>query len=287
MFFHVFAWIGLLAYALSIISAKLTSKYAISNPWFFNFVLTLLSLFFTLPIALFNHVGMPKVWDMIIIAAFFNALWFIFYTFANYRLDVSVLSPLYNFRTIFTILFSALLLGERLNSEQFIYFIIIFIGGIFSSLDEKFQLRSFFTSSILIGIFGMLFLSLNNVFVKKVLLSNGFWEGTLWMIITTQVMLLATFPLFMKDIRKTSFKQINPLIITALFSVLGNICFNYAYKINVSITSLIAAVPASMILAFLFSVFAPKLLEKHTPKVYAIRFTGAIIMIAAALKLSL
>jgi hypothetical protein len=41
-----------------------------------------------------------------------------------------------------------------------------------------------------------------------------------------------------------------------------------------------------MILAFLFSVFAPKLLEKHTMKVYAVRFAAAAVMIAAALKLS-
>jgi hypothetical protein len=40
-----------------------------------------------------------------------------------------------------------------------------------------------------------------------------------------------------------------------------------------------------MAIAFLFSVFAPQLLEKHTLKVYAVRFISAAIMIVAASQL--
>lgn len=285
--FYIFAWIGLIAYGFFMIVAKLSSKYSISNPWIFNFSWTLLTLIFTIPIALSNHVGFPNEWNMIVVAAFFNSIWFIFFALATFKLDVSVLSSLYNFRTVFAVILSAIILGERFSLEQFIYFIAIFAGGILTSLDEKLNIKSFFNTPILVGISGMLFLALNNVFVKKVLQNNGFWEGTLWMLILSQLMLLVTVPLFMKDLRKITFKQINPLVIMGLFSVIGNICFNIAYKENVAITSLIAAIPVSMIMAFLFSVFAPKLLEKHTLKVYAVRFTAAIIMIISALKLTI
>lgn len=284
--FFAFAWIALISFGLFNIVGKLTSKYSISNPWLFSFAWTLTTLIFTLPIALTNKAGMPQEWTTIVIASFFNALWFIFFTFANYKLDVSVLSPLYNFRTVFAIILSAIILDERVNSNQFIYFIAIIIGGVFSSLDERFSFKSFFNKSITIGILGMLFLALNNIFVKKMFQYNGFWEGNIWMLIVTQIFLLATFPLFKKDLFKITIKQIKPIIAMAILTVIGNICLNVAYKENVGITSLILAVPASMIIAFLFSVFAPKLLEKHTLKVYAIRFTAATIMIAAALKLS-
>ncbi len=285
--FYVFAWFGVIAYGIFNIVGKLTSKYSIPNPWLFTFLWTLFSLIFTIPIAIFYKVGLPHEWNNIFIAAFFNAFWFIFFTLATYKLDVSVLSPLYNFRTVFALIFSALLLGERLGTEQLVYCILIFAGGIFSSVDERFHLKSFFNASIFIAITGMLSLALNNVFVNKVLQNNGFWDGTLWMLIVTQIILVPTFPRFAKDLRKISSKQIYPLIIMALLTVAGNIFLNIAYKTNVSITSLIAAVPASMILAFLFSVFAPRLLEKHTLKVYAIRFAAAIVMIISALKLSM
>lgn len=284
--FYIFAWIGLISYALVIVVGKLTSKHTVSNPWFFNFTWTFLSLLFTVPIALYNHVEFPKDWTWIIVASIFNALWFIFYTFSTYRLDVSVFSPLFNFRSVFAILFSALILGERLNPEQSFYFIIILLGGIFTSLDEKFNIKSFFSSSVFIGLFAMLSLALNNVFVNKVMQNNGFWEGTLWMLIITQIILLVTLPLFLNELRKVKSNQITPLTAMAILSVIGNICFNIAYKENVSITSLIAAIPASMIFAFLFSIFAPKLLEKHTLKVYIVRFTAAAVMIISALKLS-
>ena len=41
-----------------------------------------------------------------------------------------------------------------------------------------------------------------------------------------------------------------------------------------------------MVIAFAFSTFAPQLLEKHTVRIYAIRFTAAAIMIVAAIELS-
>jgi len=44
--------------------------------------------------------------------------------------------------------------------------------------------------------------------------------------------------------------------------------------------------PFSMIFAFMFSVFAPKLLEKHTLKIYVIRFSSVAVMIWAAIQLT-
>ena len=59
-----------------------------------------------------------------------------------------------------------------------------------------------------------------------------------------------------------------------------------ALRQNISISMTIISLPVSMLFAILFSVFAPKLLEKHTMKVYAIRLIAAGIMVAAALGLS-
>jgi hypothetical protein len=65
-----------------------------------------------------------------------------------------------------------------------------------------------------------------------------------------------------------------------------NFALTSALAVNVGKTSVIMSIPFSMILAALFSVFAPKLLEKHTAKIYAIRFTAAAVMIYGAFQLS-
>ena len=107
------------------------------------------------------------------------------------------------------------------------------------------------------------------------------------MAILSQIMLLTTFPLFKKDIKKLNVKQLLSVFAMSVMMAIGIFTENRAYQENVTITSIITALPISMILAFMLSFIAPKLLEKHTFKVYAIRFTAAAIMIISALKLTL
>ena len=125
------------------------------------------------------------------------------------------------------------------------------------------------------------------MFIKKSIAENGYWEVTLWMAILSQIFLLFTIPLFKKEVRKLNVKHVWSVFAMSLALAVGVMMENRAYQENVVITNIVTALPFSVIMAFLFSIFAPNLLEKHTLKVYAIRFSAAAIMIAAALKISL
>ena len=116
--FYVFAWIASIAYGFDIVMSKLTSKHAISNPWLFNFLWTFMVILFTLPPAFASHVGIPHDWSDILVAAFLGALASIFFVLALYKLDVSVLAPLFNFRSVFTVALGALFVCEILTQEQ-------------------------------------------------------------------------------------------------------------------------------------------------------------------------
>jgi drug/metabolite transporter (DMT)-like permease len=282
----VYAWIACLSSACIVITTKLTGKYTIKNAWFFTFLWTFVIMLFTIPSSLANHAGMPHDWLPIIIAAFFAVGWNILYILAMYSLDISTLSPLFNFRIVFAILFSSLLLHEQLTTTQFIFFIIITISGLFATLDEKMSIKTFFKPAIFVGLSAMLVLALNNIMIKMALVHNDIWTANLWMSIITQVILLPTIPLFKKELTKIKLNQILPVGAMGLFQTITNYFSNIAYGVNVGITSMIMAVPLSMILAFILSFVAPKLLEKHTMKVYAVRFTAAAIMIFCALRLS-
>ncbi len=286
MSFYLFAWVATIAWGLFALVGKLTSKHAISNPWLFNFFWNFFVLILMIPLAVINHVGMPKEWMFLTLASLSNAVWFILYAFSVYWLDISVLSPLYNFRTIFAVLLGSLFLHEQLAILQIVLFIIIFIAGIVVSFDEKFHVKSFFNKFVGTTILGMFFLALSNVLTKPALAHNGLWETTLAMNFLTVLFLLPTIPLFSKSLKKVSKKQLSPLFFMSLLAVIGTVTANEAFRTNVGLTSIILAIPVSMIFAFLIAIVKPQILEKHTFKVYAVRFTAAFVMLVAGLILS-
>jgi drug/metabolite transporter (DMT)-like permease len=284
--FYVFAWTGAVASGLLVVTAKLTSKHSISNPWLFNFLLVIITLLFTIPPALIFHAGFPTDWMSIIFAAIFASVFNIFWIFSTYALDVSVLTPLFNFRGVFAVLIGIVFLAEKFSFNQMIYIFIILMAGMFASLDEKFSLKAFFKRSIALGIITVLFLAVNNAFIKVSLMKNTLWTNNLWIAIINMIFLIPTLPLFYKDIKKLKLSNIAPIGAMGIFSTITEFTANVAYGVNLGITSLIMNTPFSMILAFLFSIFAPKLLEKHTLKIYAIRFCATFIMIYCAMQLT-
>lgn len=280
------AWIATFASGLVAVIQKLTTKYSIKNQWLFIFVFSLFTLIFTVPLALMNHVSVPSQWNNIFLAAFFSNLFWIFFIWAMYKLDVTVLSPLFNFRGVFGVILGLVFLGEVLQLTKLIFICVIIIAGIFVSIDEKFHISSFFKPAIGIALLAMFCLALNGYFINQAATQNTFWQLTLWQGIFAQLLFLLTIPLFIRDLKSLRAGQIGAMIMIALISVIYNLAANKAFSSNVSVTSVIVSFPASMIIAFVFSLFAPKLLEKHTLKVYLVRFIATAVMIFAALRLS-
>ena len=287
MSFIIFAWIAAVGYGLTTVIGKLASKHAIKNPWLLNYLLTLFVLLFTIPIASLNNISIPSDWNNIFLASCCYSLYFIFITLSYYKLDVSVLSPLYNFRAAFSVLLGFFVLGELLKPIQVLIVGLIIAAGFFVSIDEKFNLSSFFQRGVALALTAMVFLSLTGMFVNKAIAQVGYWNTTFWMYVLIQILLALTIPFFIKDLPKINYKQLGVTAAAALSFVAGDLSANRAYSENLGVSSVIISLPISMLLAFLFSVFAPKLLEKHTLKVYAIRFAAASIMIISALKLSM
>lgn len=285
MSFIFFAWIASFSYCFETILGKLFSKHSLKNPWFYNFIWSLFILLFTIPIALQNHVVMPQKWGDLILASLFTSLSYIFYVLALYKLDVSVLTPLFNLRSIFTVLFGVLLLGEILTGKQYLLIFVIILAGFFSSLNDKFNPKSFFNSSVGLVIIDVISLSLMSIYLNKAVAQNGYWTVALWSILLAQIFMLVTVPLFIKDVKKTTFKQYGVLALISLAGVIGQLTSLKAFSSNVSITTVILSMPISLVVAFIFSKTAPQLLEKHTSKVYIIRLIAVAIMIIAGLNL--
>jgi hypothetical protein len=81
--FYVYAWIGAIISGFFVITAKLTSKHSIKNPWLFNFLLAAVTLLFTIPPAVYFHATLPNGWSLVILTGFFATLNTIFYIFSR------------------------------------------------------------------------------------------------------------------------------------------------------------------------------------------------------------
>lgn len=286
MSYILFAWIASISSGLLVVITKLTSKHAIANPWLFNFLRSLVVVVFIIPLAIINHSGMPNNWIPIIVAAITSVLFYILYILAIYKLDVTTIVPLFNFRTVFAVLLGVLLFQEKFTTYQYFLVQVIIVAGIFSTIDEKFNVRSFFNKAVGIALLAMIFLALNSVAVKWAFMFDDVWTVNLWIGVISLIIVLPTLPLFYKDLFKVGRNQILSIGVIGFFQTITNLTFTLALAVSVGITSVIVTIPFSMILAVMFSVFASKLLEKHTAKIYIIRFTAAAIMIYGALQLS-
>lgn len=285
--YYIFAWITSIAYSLETLLGKLISKYQVDNPWLFNFVWYLFILLLTIPVAVLNGASLPTFWTNIFLAAIFYALGGAFYIIALRLLDVSVISPLFNLRTVSAAILGTLFLGETYSGFQYFLMVAIVIAGIFVTLDEKFSFKSFFQKSTSVMIFEVFLLSLMSIFINKAVTETGFWEVTLWMPIIAQVLLLLTIPLFLKDLPKIGGRHLGSIFIMSLLGVVGTLSANKAFADNVALSTTIISLPISMVIVIILSFFYPKLLEKHPPKVYFVRITSAVIMLVLTLKLTL
>lgn len=284
--YYVFAWIALLFFGFETIVSKLTSRYAVNNPWLFNFLWRLSIAVIIGLVAMVNSASLPSNWTNIALAALFTSVFTVCYVYTLYRVDVSVFSPLYNFRTAFSALFAALLIGEILTPWQYILVVIIFAAGLFVSIDEQLNIKSFFQSPILVFLLGLVALALSSIYIKSAIAEDGYWTATGWIYLLVPIFLLVTLPKFKQSLVAVKAKQASSIFLASLCMAIGLLAANRAYQSNVAISTAIMSIPISMIFAFLLSLIAPRLLEKHSLKVYAIRFGAAAIMIISALQLS-
>lgn len=284
--FYIFAWIANIFYSLGGVVGKLSSKHQISNPWLFNFVWTALSILITIPFALAGHIQWPTHWGLLWLFGFTAAISGTLYILSLYALDVSILGPIYNLRTALIVASGVIFFHEKLAGYQMGLVFIIILAGLFVTMDEKHGLKSFLQKSVLLGLVTIVSSAIYNSLLKYTMQYESYWVVTLWSLILAQVFLLPTIPLFWRDLKKIPLREYGGVTASTLLLTFGLFATNKAFAQNLGISSAILTIPLSMIFAFLFSVFAPKLLEKHTMKVYAIRFGAAAVMIIAALQLS-
>lgn len=284
--FYIFAWLASFVYGLETILIKVLSKHSVKNPWLLNYIWSASSVVFLIPLAFIYKAGFPANWSLIVYSAFINALFSITYMFALAKIDVSVFSPLFNFKTVFSVILGFIFLKEVLTPIQILFIAVLFLAGFFVSMDERLSIKSFFNKAVFILLSSAFLYAIFSVLINKAVAVNGYWTSNLWVSILNLIFLTFTVPLFKKDIKTLKVSFALPLVIVVLSEMIGNLAAIKAYSENVGLSSAIISIPFSMLMAMGLAFILPKLLEKHNVKVYAIRILSAGIMLYAALQLS-
>lgn len=281
-----FAWIASVTYGLYSIVAKLIGKYTLKNTSQFSFFVTLFSGIIMAVVSYINSGKIAFSWTYILLAAVFLALGNVFYLVALKVLEVSVMAPLFNLRLAITVLLSFLFLGETFSLGLLAIIVVIFVAGFFASMDESFSFKSFFTKNIGLGLFFMLILSIQSIFINRAIDQTSYWTATLWIsLFSIFFSFIFLYPRFKQDLKKTKPKDYLGVSLLAIIGGIGDLTAFKAFESNVGLSSVIISLPISMIMVFILSIWKPTLLEKHSLKVYFVRFAATGIMIWGALQL--
>lgn len=282
----LFAWIASITYGLYAITAKLIGKYQFKNSYQFSFFITLFSGILMSLVSYAYGGRLAASWFYIILAAAFLAIGNALYLATLKVLDVSVMSPLFNIRVAITVILGILILGESFTTKSAYLIALIFVAGFFATMDEKFSFKSFFTRNISLGLLFMLVLSIQSLFVNRAIDQTSYWTATLWMsLLAVAFSFVFLYPRFKNDLRTTKPKEYLGVATLALVGSIGDLAAYKAFEGNVGLSSVIISLPISMVLAFILSLVKPGLMEKHTLKVYLVRFIAAGVMIWGALQL--
>lgn len=286
MSYILYAWLTSFTYGLGSVVGKISTKHQIKNPWHYNFVWAVLTVISIVPFAVMGHVGLPQDWESMLWLSVANSISGALFILAFFAVDLSVLSPLAMLRTPLLALVGVLFLGESLTLVQWILISIVFIAGLFVNLDEKMSLKSIFNKKILLAFAWILSSVWFNSMIKYASKTNGFWEVSLWPSVIAVILFLPTLPLFYKDMLRTKLAHHTGVATTTALYTAGLLFSIKAFGENIGISIAIISLPLAMLMTMALAKFAPKVLEKHTGKVYAIRLIAASVMFAAAIGLS-
>ena len=283
----LFAWIAAIASGIAPLVIKASSKNLIKSPWLFNILWISFRMPLVIILAIFKDGGLPKNILPIIILALCYACYYMLFTYAQYKIDVTTMSPLFTFRSIFSAILGVVFLAEKITLTSFILMLIIIAFSPFASYSEKLKLKAFLSKDVTVAILAMLLLALVGYFTKVSISINGYGTTLLWQDPLILIFLMPTILLTSKNDRQVPKDKLYPFIILGIAGFVYLAASSAAYARNLTLSSIIISLPLSMVFAYLLSRKFKNFLEEHSKKVYLIRFSAAAVMVTCAIWLSL
>lgn len=253
----IFAILSLVFFTISTIAFKLTAKYSLPNhlAWFFWYfvIYFLLGRFVPFFVSIRNPI--PQNIFLLrynFLYGFFIYLGIFFFSYSLYHLDVSVISPLSNFTTVFILILAYFFLGEKIILNKIIWFLLIIIGGFIASYNEKLKGKSFLNKYVFSFIFWTFCLATTRIVINKATKVLDYWQFVYYQFTYSIIFLILIYPFIRKKI-KTSLKSIFYLSIPIIFEFFGVLTTIKAFSYQVSIPAVVSSFPLLFIIVFIIS----------------------------------
>jgi drug/metabolite transporter (DMT)-like permease len=278
-------------WSLSNVANKFASKHKISNHWvlLFYYYLTFVPFLLCIPFIFKVTIPPANTWIYLFLYGLAFFIGNIFSLMAIYKLDVSTMAPFMQLQSAFIAILAFFFLGERFSLPHYVFILIMIIGTVLVSLDERMHIKSYFTIGIFLIVLQQIFHASSNLFAGFALKSINSFTFIFW-----GDMIAASFIIFLIPVTglkklKVTVSQLKPLLLASFFSTIAALSLFTAFLTNLTISSAISLLtaPFVLLLTITASIFKPNLLEHHTKKVYAIRALGVGLILIGAISLSL
>lgn len=289
MSYILLSFLAAFFFALSFIFNKYVSKHKIDdkNTLTFYFLVSLITFaLFMLP---FSTKGLPQT--NILPTIMFSGLFFIvgYYLFfiGIKTVDASTFAPIFQVQSVLIAFLSFIFLGERFPTSNYFYLALMIIGTVFTAIDEKSGLGSFFKKGVLIILCTQFLHATSNIFTGFALKNLGTVDFLVWQYLCVGALIIPFYFIFKPKINYPA-KSILPFIFANYVSSIGALFLLLAFKQNLTLSSSIALMSSPIVFAItvIISRFNPKLLENHTAKIYLFRAIGILIILFGIFQLN-
>lgn len=303
-------------YSVSTLIYKFANKHLIKDPLRYGFVSGLARVPFLLLLIPFLKMPTKLDAELILIVLLYSLVFFsanVLNVLAVSRLDVSVFAPLFNFQIIFTPLIAYFFLKERFSLIIYGLMAIIVAGSFFVTFSVHSQrrrgliigiVRRFINRSFSLPVpqeipdksaywLAVAALTIGIIFYSLTDNLSGYiyrnWNVASLVFFSSFIQIFFSLFLipFFGPTEDLKLKRIWPVFLHALFNFFGMIAINIGFSFSVSLTQAFSRLSTVyvLILVVLLSRFNRSLLEDNPPYVYAIRFSGSGVMVAAAMSI--
>lgn len=286
MSYITLALLSLAAFSVYNVSQKIVLKYLVDDSFVFSFYYYLFALLFFVPFILMGKVSglnMTQFWPTAL-AGTVRTIMFVTYLWTFKKMDVTVITSMFNLRVILVALAEVVLLGTLFTWGDFGWMVVLIIGGIFLSMDENFNWRSFFTPVMGVFMIVLLLSTTQYMAIERAMAVTDFWTFNFWGFIFSMVGLIP-FLIWQKKNIKLPMKTIGISGLVTTTMLAGVLLESKAVAINPTGSSAIFALPGSMMLAMVVGLIKPGLIEDHSWKVYAVRLVSVAVMTVAVWQL--
>ena len=274
-------------YSINGVLYKISNKYSIRDPLRLLFYIYFLQL--PLSLLILPFVKFSFIRQDLFSFLFFNLAFFvgsIFVGFSLVHLDASVFMPLFNLQLILTGSLAYFALGERYSTVSYLFMVVIVLGGVLVSAEDKFQLK--ISKPLILLLIGLLFYSLSDIFGGIAVRKLGVLNLRFWSSIFLFILSILLVPFFKVNEKIIPSKLVPPFFV-GFFGFLGLIFLSLGFIYSVSLSQALGRLSSvySLILIIVLAKYRGEFLEKYSRKVYITRFVGCLIMVVAALGLVL